>query len=273
MAEPMVHPPEHLTWNEVMSNVKVKDLLHSENWLGPHGHMDIVFVDREDTVESVLRTFIHRKISSAPVFDKEANCFIGTVDMLDLVGYCMLKCKQLEVQTWDKLRQAEEFMSCKVEFLIDISGRNKWRPVHSDAPMLILLDILSKSNIHRVPIVDPLNENKVLALVTQSRVVQWLDANSHKLGFPKRALQSQVKDWKVASRVLKEVVSISQEKTVADAFALLNEKGVSAVAVVDAEGLESSFSYPSLHLHVLHCSPRFLHLSSSFALFRNKQVD
>jgi CBS domain-containing protein len=100
------------------------------------------------------------------------------------------------------------------------------------------MEYLSRPDTHRV-VVTSANGTKVEAILTQSRVVQWLYDNRNKLGFPEEGKEMKVKDMADEPRVAvpkKEVISVPENKPLMDVFFLMYQKMVSGVAVVNSGG-------------------------------------
>ena len=75
--------------------------------------------------------------------------FVGSVDVLDLVTYCV---KQMGRGTL--IDDDAFFKQTQVGNIVNISGRNRWTPIDRRAPLRILFDTLSLPDVHRVPIID-----------------------------------------------------------------------------------------------------------------------
>jgi len=56
----------------------------------------VVELDADDNVADALRVLSANKILSAPVFSKEQSTYVGFVDMLDLVSFCLKEISQTD---------------------------------------------------------------------------------------------------------------------------------------------------------------------------------
>jgi len=229
----LVDPSNYsLKWTQLLSNIKVR------HFLGEGEKMQVRWVHADDSVFQVLDILTKYKISSVPVFDHKLGRFIGMVDMLDFVTYCLAKMGgKGPVLEWDKLRQSQEFSDTPVRFIMDMSGRDEWKPVDMDASLLIVMDLLSRPDVHRIPVTED-RGTKVSAIITQSRVVKWLFDNRDKLAFPEQSRSMKTRDigYGVTSVMKDEIVSVKEDQTVLNAFLLIFERMVSGVAVVNEEG-------------------------------------
>jgi hypothetical protein len=117
-----------LKWTELLSELKVSALLNGELGIP----MEVISVHANDSVLQVLELLTKHQISSAPVYDRKLKKYVGLVDMLDLVTYCIIKLHKNQTGDWDRVRQFEEFASTEVRFIIDLSDRDRWHAVDSE---------------------------------------------------------------------------------------------------------------------------------------------
>jgi len=118
------------------------------------------------------------------------------------------------------------FKKSDVACVSDLSRRDPWIPLSSNASIASLLEVLAKQGAHRVPIVDPLS-GKLIQLITQSDVIKFVADNIDRFG---TVVYKTLGELKLGSS---PVVSVDINGRVKDAFKLMVEKKVSAVAVVD----------------------------------------
>lgn len=90
---------------------------------------------------------------------------------------------------WESEQQMSEFNNKKIKVLstpfdshqiqdlINISGRNFWHKIQYNKPLDELLSILSNSNIHRVFVVNEVDD--IVGMVTQTSILNFI--NSHPL--------------------------------------------------------------------------------------------
>jgi len=188
----------------------------------------LVSIPSDSTVSETLEILNKNGIYSAPLFSSKSNEILGMVDMLDLVTFCTVKFSVVSLSAWESERQMDEFANHKVSDLYDISGRNVWRPVSQKANLQEVIELLSKPNVHRLPIVD--DAENVVGIITQSQVVSWLYHNKYMLG--NTAMVEKVGDCFLRT----EVHGVNQGEFLIEAFKKIWEKNVSAVAVLDNNG-------------------------------------
>lgn len=228
-------------WQRFLRDLKIEDMLGA----GPTEELKvdmlnrIIFLNKDETVKDAIDLLTRNKIISAPVYDDDANQFIGFVDMLDLATLCV---EHLSAAQGKPLTQ-EEFERLPICSVIDLSGRNSWLPLDRAAPLGELFAALSKSDVHRVPIVDSKErepEKKVLAIITQAEVIRWLWVSRSSPGFPTAALAMKIKDMSTAAvhefAAQRELVLIEEKHTVIAALRKIVEKRVNGLGVVSESG-------------------------------------
>jgi len=189
------------TWHKFLWNKSVEDFLafpkdYSTEAIKRETMGRIKFVDRDDTIADTLTLLAKNKILSAPVYDSDSNRFVGFIDVLDLVTHIVQETTHPSQQQpqqkqkrkgpverggpllgWEQVRTQPCWLEHRVGPLIDASERNTWSPIDRRAPLIALFTALSRVDVHRVPIVDENEPNpqwRVLAIVTQSQVMEWL---------------------------------------------------------------------------------------------------
>jgi len=233
----------HLKWNQVLSNTKVEDILLEDTTqyqttkkINPDS-FSIAFVETSDTVSETIKVLVSNHISSAPVYHSRLNKFVGFIDMLDLVGYALAKLygARSNLTEEDTERGGEEFLSSRIDSLMNFSGRNAWNSVTQYCSILLVMKLLSDPDTHRIAITDG-ESNKVVAILTQSRIIKWLNDHHSQSGFPKNLGNSKVKDWKAAFVIKDQVQTISHHETVLQAFRKMYEGQISGLPIVNKDG-------------------------------------
>lgn len=195
----------------------------------------LIFVSKDDNVDHALELLTRNRILSVPVYDDDANMFVGSVDVLDLVTFCV---KQMSRGTL--VDDTAFFKKTPVGQIANLSGRNRWTPLDRRAPLRILFDTLSLPDIHRVPIVDNKEdkpEQKVLGLITQSQVLNWLWEQREKEGFPGDVRQLKLRDWKSSVLCGTDMLWLAdQQTTLAEAFRTIKRERVTGVGVINGAG-------------------------------------
>jgi len=192
--------------------------------------VNIVSVNSDATTVEALKTLTKHNILCAPILDTKTGKYIGLVDMLDLVTfvvdiYTSLERERENTDFFSLLESGERFVTQDIKTIADLSHRNPFVPVHDTDTLLSVLQLVGEKRLHRVPVVD--SEGKVVNFLTQSALVDFLAKNKEKLG--------HVVDKTVGEMLLgcKPVVKVNINHNAVEAFKLMAEKKVSAVAVVD----------------------------------------
>jgi len=192
--------------------------------------VEIVRVNSDTSAVDAIKILTKHNILSAPIYDAQANKYIGLVDMLDLVTFVVDIYKDLEskgdvTDFFSLLESGERFVTQKVRTIADFSDRNPFLPVRDTDTLHTILKLVGEKRVHRVPVVDA--EGNVVNFLTQSALVDYLSKNLSKLG--------GCVDKTVGEVLLgcKPVVKVNINHIAIEAFKLMVEHKVSAVAVVD----------------------------------------
>jgi len=185
-----------------------------------------------DTAAQALKVLRNHNVLSAPILDKEKNMYVGFIDMVDLVTFLVDITQEAELMGEGFLQLLEEgtrFATTPVTSISNFSSRNPFVPVRSDASLYAVIEVLAKHGVHRVPIVN--NQNRVINIITQSAVIAFLAKNLKELG---SVVNSTLADLHTGS---KDAVTVNISSRTIDAFKAMSQHRISAVAVVDNEGI------------------------------------
>jgi CBS domain-containing protein len=195
----------------------------------------MICVHADDSVGSAFKKLIENNILSVPV--KSGKHFVAFVDILDIVAHFMETFDEFRAHPdWQKSNEnVVEYLKLRGAFAMQTcgrvankSGRNAFFAVESDAPLRAVVDCIVRKNVHRVPIVDGCGD--LVTVVTQSRLVSWLDTNLAKAGrFPGKTIDE-------LGMARRDVYRVKASVPVMDAFELIQDSQVSGVAVVDDSG-------------------------------------
>jgi len=210
-----------------MSKWTIKDLLDEE----PQFHLE--YVEEEDVVLTVIQKMKQRNISSLPVRDKSSKKFVGIIDVLDIVTFACTKYATVSTNAYESYQQMETFAKTKCSYLLNISGRNAWKVLSENRPLSDLLVVLSNPHIHRVGIIN--RHHDIVGLVSEIKVIQFLWRHREELGPRAHSiLSSKVELWTHVHS--QELVTISENAQVYDAFQTIWEQEVTGLAVVNDDG-------------------------------------
>ena len=207
---------------KILETHKVSDLID------PTSKEPVIEIDATISAIVAANTLWEKNILGAPVWDENSQKYLGFFDTRDILSAVIAASKTegddpFNAKMVDALDKNSQTVT--VSYL---AARNPFISCASDATLLELCDKLAGRHSHRVPILDPSISNKCQSIVTQSALVKFLSEKcSHEdlsetldnAGFPYK----------------KDVISVPDTLEAAKAFALLDSKRLSGLAVVDEE--------------------------------------
>jgi len=194
----------------------------------------IVVARRSDTAATVFRSMVDNNILSVVVLTKQEKMH-GFIEISDIVQWIVRLYRDLpldELPDYSVLASRRpSFEKVTVSDLIPAPRGtvNPYHPIQKDYSLLYAWEVLARSGVHRVPIVD--NNFILWDLVTQSMLVDFLWQNIEKIGnLSERPLGT------VFGKSDQVVCSVSQKSAGIVAFRIMYEAEVHGLAVVDARG-------------------------------------
>jgi len=192
------------------------------------------------TIPTALVKLSKTKFSSAPVFNPNTNKWIGSIDMLDLVGIfsTLSRAKEFaelfakrDIPWWEFLEQENNVVSQQtIEGLLNISEHNLWIPIQSNESIQQALTLFKRdADIHRLPVFE---NQKLVYVLSHIDILLFLAKNV------KHIKQAELKIGDLFKR--QPVYTISPNEKTIVGFNLMIEKKVNAIAVVDKNGAISS---------------------------------
>jgi len=158
-----------------------------------------------------------------PVWSDSAKQFVGIIGYADFVSFVVT----LYTQQPNLGLLNSSYFKTLVKDTINMSKRNEFHPISEGTSLYEIVSVLSVG-IHRVPIIDVKDPNKVVNIITQSGVVQFLAKNIERLGSRAKMTVQQL-----GVGLEHSVVKIDQSQSAIEAFKLMHTQQVSAVAIVD----------------------------------------
>ena len=143
------------------------------------------------------------------------------MDIVTAVVGNFSKVSTLATESFD---QMEKFAARRVAEILNLSGRNKFRTILFSSPVEDLIEILSHPDQHRVFVSN--EKGDIVGLITQSRLVKWIQTHSHLFSPEKFQLHAEQIGFS-------PVETINQNEFVITAFTKLWEQRVSSLAVVN----------------------------------------
>jgi len=198
----------------------------------------VVVIDAKEPLPVAFHILSKNNIYSAPVYDSSKNEFCGFLDMVDVVAYIVKIFEDMEdkkggvhkgglpADFYTLLEQVCKFDQAHASSVADLSKRNPLCPLRPTSTVDDALRIFCKTGTHRIPI---FVGDKLVSILTQSMTIAWLSKHVDLLGdLGKRTIQG-------LGVGLKEVVSVAASDRAIDAFKLMNQHRVNAVAVLESD--------------------------------------
>lgn len=196
----------------------------------------IFICQRTDKVIDVWKGLIKHNFLSVPVLQKTGSKYYGFVDLADIVRFISesfgeTKLKEFSENFWQLVEKEEYFQSRTINdiMIYPLSKRNPFHPVTKGYSLFSAIELLAReTGLHRVPVVD--ENRRLVHLVTQSQVIEYLNNNIDNLGTIVNMPASQLKNLK------QDVITVRDDTIALDAFITMTNKHVSGLAVVDDSG-------------------------------------
>jgi CBS domain-containing protein len=206
----------------------------------------VVTINKDATITEAFEKLIKHKILSIPVLDKSGEA-VSIFSMLDLVNHFVNEFDEEEIKclnttkTYDYFFHYADLKEKKQEIaservgqvlqkeLKEIETLDPVYMVDDDSDLLDAVKILTDSKSHRVLVYNH-PTGKLTGLITQSRLLEFIGTMSNCLDEAHKTIQQ-------LNLGTRQVVSVNEKSMAISAFRLMREKRVSAVAVVNDEGV------------------------------------
>jgi len=162
---------------------------------------------------------------------------VGMVDVMDIVallGKMFIKENPRSIPSLSNFyREASGLSLYTVKDFMNKSGRNPLKTLQENESISTAIHMFTKQPhpFHYIPIVN--KQNQVVKIITQFDVIQYLFNNMNR--FDNNVLNANIKRFKQGHQSVVEYVTVRD--TALKAFLHMYEKGVSALAVVDDNGI------------------------------------
>jgi len=201
----------------------------------------IVRVNKNDLAVDALKVLTNHKLLSAPVWDEEANAYLGFLDILDIVALVFSAERAAlndfrEEDDWEQFfRNTSHIIVTKtVGETLYKSRRNLWKEISESAPLYDLVQLMSnEENHHRVAVLAA-DRPEVIGIVSQSRVIEFFhkEINTPAL----KDLNVISSEWYKALTEDRELKTVNSKLDAYSGFRLLQSEQVSGLPVVNDEG-------------------------------------
>eukprot|EP00824_Muranothrix_gubernata_P001978 TRINITY_DN1231_c0_g3_i1.p1 TRINITY_DN1231_c0_g3~~TRINITY_DN1231_c0_g3_i1.p1 ORF type:complete len:322 (-),score=59.93 TRINITY_DN1231_c0_g3_i1:516-1415(-) len=207
------------------------------------GHpQKIVVVDAQDRVGTVLKILMENELMAVPVREGSSGPFLGLVDVTDLTSWVVRVVEETQAMPLDYrsfLEREELFVQQNTLVVADSSHRDPWHTVTIEDPLIHALHTMKNKCLHRVAVVG--EEGSVWGLLTSSDVLQYVHKieetgpRTHGGIAALRTLWGQSVSSTGAGT--SPVLTVHYEAPTTEAFKLMAQSRVSAVAVVNDTGM------------------------------------
>jgi len=192
----------------------------------------VLFLDSTMSIKEAMQTLSGYKILAAPVVHR--RMFHHGIEVIGV--FDAMSALQFIIQTFEKDPDSSSLEDTVYKSTLNDMKKKgcmpgKWMFLYKTSSLLDLMQAFT-SGIHRVPILDETCEEMV-GIMTQSSVLRLLMRDETLLG----TLGGKTMEEAKAFRKREFVVSVKPTQPVVDAFRLLLKFNLSAVAVVDDNGV------------------------------------
>ncbi|OJJ47517.1 hypothetical protein ASPZODRAFT_1702487 [Penicilliopsis zonata CBS 506.65] len=229
---------------------------------------DLKFVEVDTGIEEATNILIE---TGAPVLlireTPQDTAAVGTFDYSDLNAYLLLAAgitqpDEEHITSFQELaKKAREGSKIPLK---DVKGLGKKEPFTtlSASENVMTAVKLFGGGIHRIVVVKEENEREVVGIFSQTRLVKFLWENGRSFPVIDQLYPQQLRELRIGSG---NVISINGDKPLSEALQLMNNEGISSIAVVDnhtnvignistvdVKLLTRSTSLPLLHNTCIH---------------------
>jgi CBS domain-containing protein len=196
----------------------------------PNGdHEGYHFVWDDTPLVEAFKSMIGWKILSVPVFSKTQQSEYFILSMTGIMNYLLQHFSEEDFKSKDMptLLQKRESMNVPVSKLKGTDGYEAAVCSNWDEKLIDTIRKMVQFKAHRILIFG--NDKKLINIITQSRVLKLIDCG---IGSLQKA-QRTIAELNLGN---KSVISVPMTAMTIEAFRLMKENNISAVAVVDEQG-------------------------------------
>lgn len=189
----------------------------------------IVVFDTKLRVKKAFFGLVANGVRSAPLWDSDKHTFVGMLTISDFINILRYYYKS-------PLVQIDELEEHDIQAFREFEQSNLRAGLVKISPMQSLLDAvktLVEYKIHRLPVVDPSTGN-ALYILTHKRILRFMFSSLTQTS-PPEFMSSTLQELGIGT--YQNVAMISPETPLITAFHMFAEKRVSALPVVDDNGV------------------------------------
>ncbi|XP_023936622.1 5'-AMP-activated protein kinase subunit gamma-2 [Bicyclus anynana] len=222
----------------------------------------VIIFDTQFLVRKAFPTLVSHGIRSAPLWDANKKSLVGMITVTDFIRILLLHEKEnLSMDDFEKhtLHNWRKILRPTRKPLCSLSP---------DQSLHEAINLLSKNRVHRLLIIDPLTGD-VLYILSHKRILRFLFVYLNE--FPELTFfHKNMQDLNVGT--YDEIISVTDNTTIQEAFQLLLEKDISALPILDESGVLINV-YAKYEVLNLVNEKLYLNLSLTIGEVRNKKKD
>ncbi|XP_008303314.1 5'-AMP-activated protein kinase subunit gamma-1-like [Stegastes partitus] len=189
----------------------------------------LVIFDTTLQVKKAFFALVANGVRAAPLWDNKLKCFVGMLTITDFINILHRYYKSPLVQIYElEEHKIETWREIYLQYSI-----NRLISITPDSSLFDAIYSLLKNKIHRLPVIDPASGN-VLHILTHKRILKFLHIFGSMIPKP-RFLQKRISEVPIGT--FKEIATVQESASVYDALTIFVERRVSALPVVNEEGI------------------------------------
>ncbi|XP_026727301.1 5'-AMP-activated protein kinase subunit gamma-2-like [Trichoplusia ni] len=222
----------------------------------------VIIFDTQFFVKKTFPTLISHGIRSAPLWDANKKLLVGMITVTDFIRILLyldkenLSVEDLErhtLHTWRKLLRSTRKPLCSAG---------------PDQSLHDAINLLHKNRVHRLLMIDPFTGD-VLYILSHKRILRFLFVYLNE--FPELTFfHKTLTELKIGT--YDDIVSVTEDTTIKTAFQLMLEKDVSALPILDENGMLIDV-YAKYEVLNLVSEKLYSNLSLTIGEVRNKKKD
>ncbi|KAH8422783.1 cell separation during budding [Aspergillus melleus] len=197
---------------------------------------DLKFVEIDTGIEEATNVLID---TGAPVLlireDRQQKSAVGTFDYSDLNAYLLLAAGLTRpddemLASYEELtRKARDGLTIPLRDVKDLGRKEPMTTLPASASVMAAVETFG-GGVHRVVVVNEHDDNEVVGIFSQFRLVKFLWENGRSFPVIDQLYPLALWELRIGSR---DVVSINGDKPLSEALGIMNDEGISSIAVVD----------------------------------------
>jgi len=195
----------------------------------------VVVLEADLPSEVAFKALLENDIRGAPLWDNEQERFVGIItssDLVDILYHCMERPREQLFSQWQSvpLTAWKDILSCP-RWHRDIP----WIYTEADSSLYDSCHLLKKYDIHKLPVLS-VEDNLVIHILTHSRILSFVH---QQLGYTDRELEAlfSVSINELHIGTMDNVYTIGLNQDLQSILTLFHDKNVSAVPIVDQNGI------------------------------------